>query len=77
MLENLEPVKRVLPCKMRNIIANLEPEDRDILNVALADTVKWQDWPLYRALEERGIQVSPNVLTKHRRNLCSCRLINA
>ncbi len=77
MLENLEPIQKVLPCKVRTIIESLNESDRDILIAALTDTTKWQDWPLYKALEQRGVQVSPNVLIKHRRNLCSCRLINA
>ena len=77
MLENLEPPTKVLPCKVRTVMATMSQQDIDILNAALADTVKWADWPLYKALEARGVEVSPNVLTKHRRNLCSCRLLNA
>ena len=77
MLENLEPPKRILPCKMRTIMERMDQADVDILNAALADEHKWKDWVLYRALEERGIEISANVLTKHRRNLCSCRFVNA
>lgn len=77
MLENLEPPKRILPCKVRTIMGRMDQTDIDILNAAFADENKWKDWVLYRALEERGIEISPNILTKHRRNLCSCRFINA
>jgi len=77
MLENLEPIQPVRNCKMRSIIDSLETEDADILKVALADRNKWRDYPLTKALEARGIQVSPNVLSKHRNNSCSCRFANA
>ena len=77
MLENLEPPKAIRPCKIRTIMERMDQTDVDILNAALADENKWKDWVLFRALEERGVEVSPNVLTKHRRNLCSCRFINA
>lgn len=77
MLENLEPNKPVRNCKVRTILEQLDEGDAKILGAALADKGKWQDYPLSKALEGRGVHVSPNSLSKHRAGACSCRLVNA
>jgi hypothetical protein len=77
MLENLEPTKPVRNCKVRTILEQLDEVDANILRDALADKMKWQDYPLSKALEGRGVHVSPNSLAKHRAGACSCRLVNA
>lgn len=77
MLENLEPAKPIRNCKVRTILAELAETDANILKDALADRTKWQDYPLSKALEGRGIHISPNSLSKHRSGACSCRLIHA
>lgn len=77
MLENLEPVKPIRSCKIRTILEQLDESDQKILVDALADRGKWQDYPLSKALESRGIHVSPNSISKHRDRTCSCRLVHA
>ena len=77
MLENLEPNKPIRNCKIRTILGQLDETDGNILRDALADRNKWQDYPLSKALENRGIHVSPNSITKHRAGACSCRFVNA
>lgn len=77
MLENLEPNKSVRNCKIRTILSELDEADAKILEDALADTAKWGDYVLSKALEARGIHVSPNPIAHHRKNGCSCRFANA
>lgn len=77
MLENLEPEKPVRNCKVRTVVEQLDAADADILRNALADKNKWRDYPLSKALEGRGIYISPNSITKHRAGACSCRFVNA
>lgn len=77
MLENLEPEKPVRNCKVRTILEQLDEADANILRSAIADRNKWRDYPLSKALEGRGVFMSPNSITKHRNGACSCRLINA
>jgi hypothetical protein len=77
MLENLEPAKPIRNCKVRTILQQLDESDANILRTALADKVKWQDYPLSKALESRGIHISPNSLSKHRATACSCRFVHA
>lgn len=77
MLENLQPERPIRNCKVRTILEQLDDADANILRDALADKVKWQDYPLSKALEGRGVHVSPNSLSKHRASACSCRLVNA
>lgn len=72
MLDGLEPVKIIRPCKTRNIIESLDKADREILVAALADHAKWSSNQLSRALAERGIDVKPDTLNTHRRRQCSC-----
>jgi hypothetical protein len=77
MLENLEPNKPIRNCKIRTILEQLDETDGNILRDALGDRKKWQDYPLSKALENRGVHVSPNSITKHRAGACSCRFVNA
>lgn len=77
MLENLEPNKSIRNCKVRTVLEQLDDSDGNILRDALADTKKWGDYPLSKALESRGVHISPNSLSKHRAGACSCRFVNA
>lgn len=72
MLENLVVEKKQTNCKVRTILGQLDDADRAILLDVLADRDTWLDYPLFCALRARGVQVSPNVLSKHRAGNCSC-----
>lgn len=74
MLENLEPVVNVLPCKVRTTLKQLEAKDAEILNKALSDD-RWTAYSLSRALSERGLALSDKVISKHQSNGCSCAKI--
>jgi hypothetical protein len=73
MLEDLEPpVNRLKTCKIAVILATLEPKDQRILVSALADTDKWANLSLSRALKSKGLDLSDNTIAKHRRGDCRC-----
>lgn len=71
MLEGLQPPKKVYPCKVRQLAAEMSKEDSKIF----LDAVKDNNWPvvtLVEALRGRGVDVSPTPITNHRKGLCSC-----
>lgn len=69
------PVK--LPnCKVRNTLQSLEPDDRAILEAALANPA-WKAAPLADALLSRGIALDGKLITRHRQGLCSCSALGA
>lgn len=73
MLEDLTPpVSRLLTCKIAIILADLDKKDKEILEAALADTVRWGHNPLARALRARGVEVSDTTIAKHRSGDCRC-----
>lgn len=71
MLEGLELPTRERPCKVRDLIATLEPKDQEILKKALANP----DWPhltLANELKSRGLDISESPIRSHRQGRCSC-----
>ncbi len=72
MLEGLSPKERALTCRVRSVLAELDQEDRTILENALADSKTWGAKTLEKALKTRGITLSDNSITKHRTGICSC-----
>lgn len=72
MLENLTPQTKELNCKVREILAGLEPKDQDFLRQYLADWDTWSANQLAKALSSKGLKVSPNTVMKHRTGNCSC-----
>lgn len=72
MLEGLTPPKRTLPCKVRDVLENLELQDQEILNAALADSKTWSARTLELELRKRGILISDSSIERHRAGVCSC-----
>jgi hypothetical protein len=73
LLDNFEPTNAHKPCKVGQILNNLEPEDAHILDLAIQDTPKWSNRALAHALQARGIQVTTDTIRAHRLNTCPCR----
>jgi hypothetical protein len=71
MLEGLTPPKKLPACKVRSVIAGLEPKDQEILKKALADT-QWPHSTLTHELNRRGITISEQPVRTHRIGRCSC-----
>lgn len=70
MLEGLTPPKSNKGCKVSRILDDLEPADVEILNKALADIENWSSQALSNALRERGLEISPASIQRHRSKLC-------
>lgn len=71
MLEGLTPPVEEKLCKVARTAAGLSKEDHDILFDAVADP-RWVPERLAAALTERGLQMSSDVLRKHRKKICAC-----
>lgn len=75
ILDGLEPVPLLRPCKVRRILESLDKEDRKVLETAIADRNKWTSYALSRALSVRNIDIKADTLSIHRRGDCSCSKI--
>lgn len=71
MLEGLQPPKKLPACKVRTILASLEPKDQEILKNALSDD-NWPHSTLTHELNKRGIRISEQPVRTHRLGRCSC-----
>jgi hypothetical protein len=74
LLAGLTPPLTVLPCKVRDTLAELDEQDQAILDAAVKDP-NWKVETLSAALRERGIQISANRIKHHRNWSCSCSKI--
>ncbi len=71
MLEGLAPIKKIYPCRVRSLAAEMSKEDSKIFLEAVSD----ENWPivtLVEALRNRGVDISASPITKHRKGVCSC-----
>jgi len=71
MLEDLELPKKVWPCKVRTLKADMSDKDAEILENVLLNP----DWPirtLSNELKKRDIEISETAIKSHREKRCSC-----
>lgn len=66
------PAKKPFQCKVWFMREGLEEKDRQILDVALADTETWPTETLTRELRKRGLQIGRETIRTHRRGDCAC-----
>ena len=64
-------------CKVRSIRGTLDEDDKTRLDVALANTQGFSTNSLYQGLNNLGIKIGYNSLSRHRKKLCSCERNNA
>lgn len=74
ILDGLEPIKLVEPCRVGKLILELEPDDQQVLIAALADD-RWTARSLMTALSGRGISIARDTLQAHMRKTCRCSKI--
>lgn len=74
ILDGLDPIKEVLPCKIGRILLELEPGDAKILQDALEDS-RWTARALTQALISRGITVARDTVDAHMKRTCRCSKI--
>jgi hypothetical protein len=72
MLEDLVPPDNGRGCRVKAVLASLEPNDRQVLEDALADTGRWSSHGLMVALKQRGVQLSVHPIINHRKGICKC-----
>lgn len=73
MLEGLTPAKnRAIYCRIAEILDTLEPQDKEILETALADEKLWSANGLSLALRHRGVSVADTTISRHRNRVCAC-----
>jgi hypothetical protein len=73
LLDNLKPLHIGKPCKVGQIVNELEPEDAHILDQALKNTADWSNRALAHALQQRGISITTDTIRAHRSLTCPCR----
>jgi hypothetical protein len=59
-------------CKVKTILDRLEDDDRKLLEGFMEDHELWSSHALSNALKQRDVNVSTNVLIRHRKGNCSC-----
>ena len=72
LLDNLEPPKKNRSCKIRTVKNELDKKDQEALDSYLADLERWPAKSLSNALSSKGIIVTDNTITRHRKGICSC-----
>ena len=72
MLENLKPPTRIISCKVRTLMNELDPADAAILEAAVMDSGKWKIKTLCDELRKTGLVISERPITTHRARACSC-----
>lgn len=74
MLENLKPVTRLYPCRVRILMQEFDSKDKVIFQNALDDSNLWPARSLANQLKRvADIIISDTAITKHRKRLCSCK----
>ena len=74
ILEGLNPIRNLEPCKVGKIIIDLAPEDRTILIDAMLDE-RWTARSLAKAINARGIPLAIDTLRSHMNKSCRCSRI--
>lgn len=71
-LDDLLPRRGSTQCKMGQWMDTLEESDRNILDDALANPVKWSTHALYVALRQKNVDMGYGLIYRHRNGTCRC-----
>jgi hypothetical protein len=74
LLDGLEPIKNIDPCRVGKLILELEPSDQQVLIKALEDD-RWTSRALAIALNGRGITIAKDTIQAHMKRTCRCSKI--
>lgn len=74
ILDGIQPIKEIQPCRVGKLILELEPDDQQTLIKALEDD-RWTPRALTNALNSRGISIARDTLQAHMRKTCRCSKI--
>lgn len=75
MLEDLSPYTYERACKVRTVANKLEDKDKALLYKYIEDERTWSALGLSKALSEKGISLSDQVIKRHRTKRCSCEQV--
>lgn len=75
MLDGLNPINRITPCRIRTVLNDLDKSDYEKLNTVLKDEKHWPAYTLHKALRPLGVSVSADAIVRHRTKVCSCSKI--
>jgi len=76
LLDGLEPHKKARNCRVRTVLAELDKKDVATLETALKSPDLWGAKTLSNALKIRGVLLSDNAISNHRKGACSCGKID-
>lgn len=76
MLEGLTPPVRQFSCKTRTVLNGLDSKDQKVLEQALLSPEIWGAKTLSTELKKRGLLLSDNAITNHRKKSCACFRVN-
>lgn len=75
MLDGLQPPVRQFSCRVKTVVQGLESKDAKILEQAIASP-DWGSKTLSNELKKRGLLLSDNSITNHRKKSCACFRVN-
>lgn len=70
----IEPEGRIYNCRVRTVKDTLEPADQ-IKFEQLVNDLTWPANTLAKGLASKGLHVSQQIITRHRRGECTCSKI--
>ena len=76
ILDGLQPHQKSRPCRVRTLMAELDKKDAATLDTALKSPDLWPAKTLSNALKIRGVLLSDNGISNHRKGACSCGKID-
>ena len=74
ILDGLEPIKELQPCRVGKLVLELEPDDQKVLLAALDDD-RGTPRALAQALNGRGVTIARDTIQAHMRKTCRCSKI--
>ena len=76
MLEGLTPPVRQFSCKAKTVLNGLDGKDQKVLEQALLSPDVWGARTLSTELKKRGLLLSDNAISNHRKKTCACFRVN-
>jgi hypothetical protein len=77
MLQDLTPPVRQFNCRVKTILTQeLDAKDAKILEQAILSPDVWGAKTLSNELKKRGLLLSDNAISSHRKKSCACFRLN-